>query len=269
MTYGAEIRNAAGDLVADFSMTLYAARSGNTMAFADVVADADALADANGLPSGGSRATILGTAVLSQVAETLPYAAVHNTKTFIGPQFRLELGDMVFYQIGTTGIQQQGHVFCDLPGGYPSNKGLGLVYPVGGVSLPFIVASMVAATGSGSYGMQLMDATGAVTFDSRKPLFSVFHEFLLTKAACDGVINTGTPVVYTLPKAQSNAYVSAPSMLGYKEYQNGSNAYRAGLVLKQTSSTQLTLSRVTAGSDTSGLFKMWTQDTPVFVGRPV
>lgn len=274
MTYGLNLFNANGDRVVEFKSTLYAKATGNTRPHGDLYTEADAIATAAGYPATARQ--LLGTSAAwvrstTQVAEQDAWAASLNGCRILGPKLDLNVGDTVFYKVNLKGLYMQGQVFCDLPGGYPLNKGAGVASTETDSSLPYLVASTTADTPAGeTYGLVLRDEAGTITFDSRKPLFSIFYSTVITSATFTSIIDTGTPVNITLPKAVSGAYVSMPSFVNFKAFNGPSSKANYQVMMKQTSTTNLRLSRVNlGGADATGTFRYWTQDTPLFVGRPL
>lgn len=281
MAYGIELRNADGLKVVEFKKTLYLKETGVT-AGADVsYDDGTAKAVAAGYPFTFPlhRGISLGQSITTNapfsrqtpiISRTLgaegQFAAI-NGRAVITPRLCLSLGDMVFLQISTHGLQAQCLYFFDIPG-ITADAGFCALNTEGMNDIPYAIASPTPPSGepSENYGFQIFDAAGEKTFDSRYPLFSVAFSLVIPQSVVSAVLSTGTPHDITLPVSMPNCYVASPFFSAFYSVQS---SLLRSLMLKQINSTTLRLSRetvYTTGSP-SGTTRTFIQDIPVFVSR--
>jgi hypothetical protein len=291
MAYGIEIYNEGGLKVVEFNKTLYVRESDVTRDASTVAAEARALAVAAGHPispygeymppysleiknlapfavdTSGFYTSIISTKVASQN----PFAALIDGKAAFGPEMNLDLGDTVFYRADTVGIISQFQIFSDLPGGYPVDKGLAVVNTEGNANVPYVIVSsrLPVATPTEQYGLQMFDDAGTVVFDSRQTLFSIFFAIVVPASVLQGVRNTGVAYDITLPKSVSGAYIACPFYSCYETYEVAGGILYSTLI-KQVADDKIRISRVNlGGASTAGTVRRWSQDMPLFVGRPL
>lgn len=275
MAYGLNLFNSKGERVVEFKSTLYALASGNSKPHDTMISDANAIATAAGYPTSQRRLYFVSSYGFLpesdiQFAEQNAWAASIDGFRVLGPQSNLTVGDTVFYRVDSVGLTGQLQVFCDFGGSYPLDKGVGIVRTENNAAIPYVQVSTVAPSASGeNYGLLVRDDAGTVTFDSRKPLFSVFHAEVIPSTLFDDVLQNNATRTLTLPKSVAGAYISMPAFTNFLAISPGGNTIDCVMV-KQTNATTLTFTKKRVyGTDDTGTVRLWTQDTPLFVGRPL
>lgn len=281
MAYGFEVNNEFGVPVLEYDRVLYIKENGLTQLGTDSFNDSKNEADSQGISNTSpnrrssyngaefpfrfhySDAGLISANEEGQVTPPVGRSYVLNNRAIFLPDLsRLTLTDTVFYQVGTRRLYQHNEYIVDLPG-FPLGM-FSVAKTAGGARLPYRVASteppaMVADT---DYGMQVRNAAGEVTFDSRYPLFSVVEAFLIKDAAINDILFDNETRVLTLRKPMPNCWISAPFLSSY-HIQSDLDTYV--VEINQTANDQITLSRAKIADNPTP--RTFTQDLILYVGR--
>lgn len=115
--------------------------------------------------------------------------------------------ELAFVSIPPEGILHMCMVEWDLP---ELNQGASLLVSTGRFAAPLqyrIFSTNIPST-SGTYGMQLLDASGNVTFDSRPKILGM-EAFRITTSQVQQVLINNAVIDLTLAKPNPNAFVSS------------------------------------------------------------
>lgn len=149
--------------------------------------------------------------------------------------------DFGFIELPAAGIFQAGTINNNLP---EFINGTFFGYLAGGDIAPlrYLVVSTTPGTPSGSYGFQLMDSSGAVTFDSRYKTIGVQDAIYISKAQFQDVVYNNSVINFPLSGPAPNCLVYMPFWANIRMSQY----YLQGVCsvkLTQLNDTTLQLSR--------------------------
>lgn len=276
------MRNESGSLIVDFERTLYVRTSGMTV-------DARiAMWDARNTLGGSARASghidpfqqalnypfqwfydtdvlPIKTKVLFAGYETFDDAGVTHFITTLD----MVLGETAFVRLDASGVYTMHQAFLDHPNFAGSPRGSLFLNTEGNSDIPWLILSTdpPIAPPTEQYGFQLFNDSGDLTFDSRRPLFSVRYYSVIPATTLEAVLDTGVPYDLTLPEAIPGAYVCAPYFSSF--FSVGSLDRLYSLMMKQVSPTVIRFTREVIADTTSpsGVTRQFTQDLVMLIGR--
>lgn len=273
MAVVALIRNSKGEIVVDFSRTMYRVASGVLKSSTEIVNEARAACNAipGVSPYGRSQDEFVRYGRWPWVASPggAGMAAPGNSSQgieLVAPAGRI--GDLVFLRPDEIGFRQSVASNTELPG-LPSGMYLA-VNSAASLSYTVVSPQMPPFVPDGSAGLRIRDDAGAVTFDSRYPQMSIFTSYLLTAAAAEDILVNGTTVNITLPKPAHGAWVCAPYHMN--EWHSKNPTAQAYVGLRQINDTTIQLFRdATPGFDPAPgrTLKSFIQDSFFLIGRNI
>lgn len=254
MSYGAEIFNSAGAKVFDGSNTMYLKSSGTTInnitgpVRCAVNSQSGALSVRKWL---SYQYHNFNFAVASEcdhvVATSVLTVPVGNSNNIYCNNIIDSNSELAFVSIPPQGILHMCMVEWDLP---QINLGAALLVATGRFASPLtyrIFSKNIPST-SGTYGMQLFDASGNVTFDSRPKILGL-EFFRISSSQVQQVLNNNATIDLTLSKPNPNAFVSSSDWTCANARQGGGSAANGSFVkITQPNSTTLRLSRERFGT---------------------
>jgi hypothetical protein len=211
MAYGIEIRNEFSEKVVDFNRTLTIKEAGVTSTSAAI-----------GLSTPGwvgPRTLELYTLVTGSnppQIDALPHFMATGSANFVSnatkyPTPLVDESSLYFYQVGSTGLLHHSEHTLRAP--WATDYGMFAVcLPADNTPLPYLRVDATPDTGlTGAYGMQLRDAAGNVTFDSRADFLSVSEVLFVPKATMQDILDNNTVVDLTLRTDVPDCYISTPN----------------------------------------------------------
>jgi len=214
--YGAEFLNSDGLSQISFNDTMYKKGSGLTdkTYFTPTVARSLLSSTVAGVQPKDSNSTHVDS--IGQIA-----AAGYNVETHSGIDIKVPSSvwnstDLVFYQLSSpiTYSATYNHA-------YPELSFVGTIPVVATDNyqrLNFKVASTNTNTFSPTetMGMQLLDASGNVQFDSRHPTIQIVKTFIITETQMSDCILNNTLIDLTLPYAVSDPWICCPYWVSFR-----------------------------------------------------
>lgn len=173
--------------------------------------------------------------------------------------------DMIFFKMPSTGIISAGQVWMPFTGtnhlGYSLTTGLhGYCIPAGALSSNIqyqVVSTDVPATQSSNYGLQVYDTDGTtLQFDTSRDIVSFVDYLSLTATEVQDIIENDATYSFTLRSAISGgAWIAGEGASGssFRAITGTSTQERSyHVMIKQTSSTQMEVSRLTLNTPQNG-----------------
>lgn len=282
MAYGFEIRNALGENVLDGNAALYLQSSGQTSSAVDLglfqdfsgafaarfprndhmfhlsPPTASFASWVNHWPRfiGTGSAFIEGAAVTVMRAPTplRPRTAMAFYQP--GPGLTMSTEQYIGPRLSVDATPAQGLYFC--------------THADGDGPLNYLIAdTQVSEAMAGNYGLQIRDANGVVTFDSRADLFSIFETINVPSATISDILFNGASVDYTLSAPLPGCYISCPYFAAFRlRALGGGQSQYERVRIRQIDNVTLRLDHVTHGpSFISSRSGSYVQDLFIFIAR--
>jgi len=276
MAYGILVNNEYGEEVLEIGFpTLYAYSTGTTVTWDSLRATGISDATTAGYGTlahyerdGQYTIELYTTAARSQVAcETASYTEVYAGKALVHPLMNLQVGDMPFYDVSTYGLLAS---YCMVHDGFVDSTptgGIGICEVEGDNHIGYTIASVrePVATPTENYGVQLFDAAGNRTFDSRQDHFTIYDHFYVSKELVARIMSGDITINLNLSETHTTFLVAAFNHCSIASYTGGA---RYQMMIKKVDSDTLSLSRHNAGTSTeTGTYRIATYDTIIVVGR--
>jgi hypothetical protein len=276
VAYGYEIKNALGEDILDERKALYIQKSGTTTRPDDLGMFASngffkgpfSGSDIAGGAGGNPRYRCIAERSRNIVG-TSTGGGPFKTPAPLWPQ-----SAMAFYQPGTDGLCFSLEVYLgpkfEAANENP-NQGLSFLSRAGqggprGNSLPFIVVDTAVTSTSERYGMQLLDGSGEVTFDSRAELFSISEVAFVSESIIGGILDNGGSHDIVLRKSLPNCYICIPYLTAHKWSGTDADEFRPRI--RQVSNNRLRINRVNLGYvGNTNLRPRYVHDLAIFVAR--
>ncbi len=278
MAYGINVYNEYGETVLDMAYpTYYAFEAGSTVTWDSLRTAGINAATAAGYTThahynrDGYYTTEISTTVArSQVAcgtGTYTLVTTGPNKALIHPEMNLQEGDIPFYDISTYGLLC---AYAMIHNGFSDSTpdgGIGICEVEGNNSIGYTIASTRKPIPSPSddFGLQLFNAAGGVTFDSRQDLFSIYDHFYISKEILTKVIQFGLTMNLNLSESHADFKVAAFNHISQLTFTGGA---RYLPMIKKVDNDTISISRYNAGTATeSGTFRILVQDMIIIIGR--